>query len=436
MHTLEPPAVSSISSSARLSSAAASIDSASASSSSNASMGSATSGASVSAPPLRIPVGRHPLAQATWASPGCRWRGQLARGSWNRDWRSYGSVVCARSWPRARSWGSVPGARRRGWLRRKRKADRMPWGLQNQRTSIEPFILKGFMEATADAAKARSGPDVLHGNISGCRKTWCFGSTREPALSADPIERRVVAASRPMDTFALGAADYCDRQDVFPLVDRRGKDTFLSVALGPSPHAPARNDRRPLVGGDAWAVMRTEFAGRFLSPLGAMLTSAAGIVFHQRWVAGVRHVRRCRHHAGPNGPTIGNRRTAAAHRRRARGHRTPASQAPVVRARPRRAAARPQHAVAGSRSVGRLGDVPRVGRGARGRRRVRHRHGRRPPPHDHRQRRHGEGRRILSGHDQEGASCPADRHAEPPAADLPGRFGRRVLAIAGRRFSR
>ena len=151
----------------------------------------------------------------------------------------------------------------------------------------------------------------------------------------------------------------------FPSSTARGKDTFLSVALGPSPHAPARNDRRPLVGGDAWAVMRTEFAGRFLSPLGAMLTSAAGIVFHQRWVAGVRHVRRCRHHAGPNGPTIGNRRTAAAHRRRARGHRTPASQAPVVRARPRRAAARPQHAVAGSRSVGRLGDVPRVGRGAR-----------------------------------------------------------------------
>jgi hypothetical protein len=47
--------------------------------------------------------------------------------------------------------------------------------------------------------------------------------------------------------------------------------------------------------------------------------------------------------------------------------------------------------------LGRVGDVCRVGRRAVGRRRHRHRPGRRPPPHDHRQRRHGQGRRLLSG---------------------------------------
>ena len=37
---------------------------------------------------------------------------------------------------------------------------------------------------------------------------------------------------------------------------------------------------------------------------------------------------------------------------------------------------------------------------------------------------------------QEGAARPADRHGESPAAGLPGRFGRRLSAAAGRGLSR
>ena len=79
-----------------------------------------------------------------------------------------------------------------------------------------------------------------------------------------------------------------------------------------------------------------------------------------------------------------------------------------------------------------LGHVRRVGRRPVGRRRHRRRHRRRPARDGHRQRRHGEGRRVLPDDLQEGAPGPADRPREPPAARLPRRFRRRVPAAAGR----
>ena len=75
--------------------------------------------------------------------------------------------------------------------------------------------------------------------------------------------------------------------------------------------------------------------------------------------------------------------------------------------------------------------------GGAGRRRgLRHRHHCRPPAHDHRQRRHGEGRGLFSGHCQESAAGATRRFSESPAAGLSGRLGRRFSAAARRRFSR
>ena len=50
----------------------------------------------------------------------------------------------------------------------------------------------------------------------------------------------------------------------------------------------------------------------------------------------------------------------------------------------------------------------------------------------HRQRRHGEGRRVLSHDGEEGHPRAEHRHREPHPHHLPGRFRRRVSAAAGR----
>ena len=53
-----------------------------------------------------------------------------------------------------------------------------------------------------------------------------------------------------------------------------------------------------------------------------------------------------------------------------------------------------------------------------------------------RQRRHRQGRHLLPAHGQEASARAADRAREPAAVRLPGRFGRRVPAAAGRGLSR
>ena len=60
----------------------------------------------------------------------------------------------------------------------------------------------------------------------------------------------------------------------------------------------------------------------------------------------------------------------------------------------------------------------------------------RPPRDGRRQRRHGQGRRLLPDDDQEDPPRPDDRRPEPAAARLPGRFLGRLPADAGRGLSR
>ena len=67
---------------------------------------------------------------------------------------------------------------------------------------------------------------------------------------------------------------------------------------------------------------------------------------------------------------------------------------------------------------------PEWGEAPGGGRHRRHRPGRRPPLHDRRQRRHGEGRRLLPDDDQEGPPRPAIAAREPPAPGLPRRLRR------------
>ena len=71
-------------------------------------------------------------------------------------------------------------------------------------------------------------------------------------------------------------------------------------------------------------------------------------------------------------------------------------------------------------------------------RRHRHRHRPRLRPRraDRRQRRHGQGRHLLSAHGQEAPARAGSRAAEPPALRLSRRFGRRVPADAGGGLSR
>ncbi len=56
--------------------------------------------------------------------------------------------------------------------------------------------------------------------------------------------------------------------------------------------------------------------------------------------------------------------------------------------------------------------------------------------HDHRERRHGESRRVLPDDGEESHPRAEHRHREPHSHDLSGRFGRRVPAAAGRRLPR
>ena len=103
-------------------------------------------------------------------------------------------------------------------------------------------------------------------------------------------------------------------------------------------------------------------------------------------------------------------------------------------ARTDRPAARPGFAVPRAVAARGVGHVRR----RRPRRRARHRHRPRVGPRsaDRRQRRHGEGRHLLSDHREEARAGAADRAREPAAVRLPGRLRRRVPAAAGRGLSR
>ena len=56
--------------------------------------------------------------------------------------------------------------------------------------------------------------------------------------------------------------------------------------------------------------------------------------------------------------------------------------------------------------------------------------------HDRRQRRHGEGRNLLSADGEEASARAGNRRAEPSALHLSGRFRRRLPAATGRGISR
>ena len=71
-----------------------------------------------------------------------------------------------------------------------------------------------------------------------------------------------------------------------------------------------------------------------------------------------------------------------------------------------------------------------------GRNRHRHRHRRRTALRHRRQRRDRQRRHLLPDDGQEASARARDRRTKPSAVHLFGRFGRRVLAVAGRRFSR
>ena len=77
-----------------------------------------------------------------------------------------------------------------------------------------------------------------------------------------------------------------------------------------------------------------------------------------------------------------------------------------------------------------------MGRRARGGRDHRPGARRRAAGDDHRQRRHGESRRVLPHDGEESDSRAEHRHRESHSDDLPGRFGGRLSAAAGRRLSR
>ena len=96
----------------------------------------------------------------------------------------------------------------------------------------------------------------------------------------------------------------------------------------------------------------------------------------------------------------------------------------------------PQTARSSNSACGPRGRCTANGAAPGGRRRLRRRHRRRAAAHDHRQRRHGQGRRVLPDDGQKSAAGPADRHGESAAADLSRRFGRRLSAAAGRGLSR
>ena len=68
------------------------------------------------------------------------------------------------------------------------------------------------------------------------------------------------------------------------------------------------------------------------------------------------------------------------------------------------------------------------------RHRHRHRPGERPRLHDRRQRRHRQGRHLLSRHREEASARAGDRARQSTAVHLPGRFRRRLPAAAGRDF--
>ena len=56
------------------------------------------------------------------------------------------------------------------------------------------------------------------------------------------------------------------------------------------------------------------------------------------------------------------------------------------------------------------------------------------PCGDRRQRRHRESGRVVAGNDPQDSARAGNRHAEPPADRLPGRFGGRESSLSGRHF--
>ena len=109
---------------------------------------------------------------------------------------------------------------------------------------------------------------------------------------------------------------------------------------------------------------------------------------------------------------------------------------PPDRARAHCAADRSRHRVLRAGWLCGVGNVRRVGRRAFGRRGDWIGAGARAPGHADRERRHGEGGRVLSHDGEEGDSRAEHRHRQPHSHDLPGGFRRRVSAAAGRRLPR
>ena len=137
----------------------------------------------------------------------------------------------------------------------------------------------------------------------------------------------------------------------------------------------------------------------------------------------------------PGGPTGAGRRAegTARHRRAGRAGEVPgtprgARQAPAARA--HRPAARRRQPLPGDRPAGRGRHVRR--RLARCRRHCRDRAGARPPGAGHFQRRHGQGRHLLSDDGEEAPPGAGNRAGEPAALHLPRGLRRRVPAQAGR----
>ena len=127
-------------------------------------------------------------------------------------------------------------------------------------------------------------------------------------------------------------------------------------------------------------------------------------------------------------PRRGRHRRAGARPRAARRARQ------ALAARPRRRPDRPRLALPGIVAARRRRHVRR----GDPRRRPDHRHRPRlrPARDDRLQRRHGEGRHLLSDDGEEASSRPGDRAGEPAALHLPGRFRRRQPAAPDRGVSR
>ena len=151
----------------------------------------------------------------------------------------------------------------------------------------------------------------------------------------------------------------------------------------------------------------------------------------RRAVRGIR--RQQQGYAGAGRGTAGHAAAQCAGRNGG-GARQARARGQAVGARAGGYAARSRGPVPGAVAVGRAWGVRR--RSSRRRPGDGHRPGVRPALHDRGERSHGEGRHVLSAHDQEASAGPGNRRGERVALHLPGGERRRLPAEAGRGLSR